>query len=194
MGCVSCGSSSGVKKDSNCCGEGENIFTSDIKFDGTKFTCGTDVYARECDSLNDILATMFGTMCGLSREVLYAVDALSASAGNNPAAVMPNTTYTVPINGSGTFEVWYMVNGVLPLSGGTSAELKINVRKNGTAISAATERVAKNVSATDDLSVNMSLLVSEIICADGDVIAVYGYRVGGATFNNGVIKIIKKAI
>lgn len=195
MGCSGCSGSGGVNKDTNCCGEGEFHFTSDIKFDGEKFVCGSETYAKQCDGLNDVLKLLFGKICGGNREVLYAVDALAGgTAGGDPAAAMPNATYTVPVNGSGTFEVWYQVNGVLPLSGGTPAELKINVYKNGGAVSASTERVAKNTSASDNLSVPMSLMVSEIICADGDVIAVYGYRVGGATFNNGVIKIIKKAI
>ena len=195
MGC-GCGSSSnnGVNKDSHCCSEGEFEFTSGIKYDGDKFVCGNDVYARECDSLNDILTTLFGKICNFDRQVLYAIDALSITAGGNPAVTLNSTSYTVPLNGAGKFEVLYQVNGFLPQNAGAPfAELQLILFKNGLQFNAITNRIAKNETTFDNMYVPMTLFVSEIVLAEGDVLSVGGFRDGGAQFSNGVIKIIKKA-
>lgn len=195
MGC-GCGGStngSGTKKNTNCCGESDYDFTSEIKFDGEKFVCGSEVFARPCDDLNTVLKTLMTKICSLGNEVYYASDALSSSAGGASATAMPSASYTIPTGGSNSkYEVLYLVDGVLAPD--VTAELVINVYKNGVVVDANCKRTLANASADETLKAGMTLLVSDISVADGDVIAVYGTRTGGAVFSNGVIKVTKKAV
>ena len=189
-----CSGSSDNNRDKGCCGEGDFDFTSGIKWDGGKFVCGNEVYARDCDSLNTIMKLVFSKLCAMGGEVLYAVNRLSGAAGGDPATALPDASYTIPNGGDGTYEVWYWVDGTLPLSAGpTYAELQINLRKNAVEVNADCTRKLLNTSAADGLKAGMAFYISEVTAVTGDVLAMYGYRTGGATFQNGVIRIVKKS-
>jgi len=181
----------------NCgCEETEKVYTSDITFDGTKFVCGNEQYAKECDSLNTVLATIFGKLCEMGGEVYYAADALSAAAGDDPAIALPSATYVIPNGADGDYEILYCVTGTLP--SGTDpdyAHLEISAMLNAVAINTATDRIMDYTSeeAASSITMSVTLLISDIACVAGDVLAVYGLRQNGGVFSNGVIRITKKS-
>lgn len=189
-----CSGSSETNKDRGCCGEGDFGFSSEIKWDGGKFTCGNEVYARDCDTLNTVIKTILSKICAFGSEVYYAVDRLSGTAGDSPAIALPSTEYVIPTDGDGTYEVWYWVDGTLPLSAGpTFAELQVNLRLNGVEVNADCTRKLLNTSTADGMKAGMAFYINEVDAVAGDTLEMFGLRLGGATFQNGVIRIVKKA-
>ena len=189
-----CGGNSESNKDRGCCGEGEFDFTSNIKWDGGKWVCGSEVFARDCDSLNTVMKVMMSKICAMGGEVLYSVNPLSVPSGDNPAIAMPSASYTVPNGGDGTYEVWYWVDGTLPLAAAPPfAELQVNLRKNGSVVDANCNRTLLNTSTADGMKAGIAFYISGVVAVAGDVLEMYGFKDGGATFQNGVIKVVKKS-
>src|SRR3990172_1782384 len=146
------------------------VTTSDIKFDGAKFTCptNTDLTFTVCENMNDVLATIFAALCQPSAFT-------NTKVPYNTTAAYPVTggagSLTIPADGT------YYVTGNVTVEAPDGCTVTSAILLNGVEI-VATEKPMIN-SAGVTLYWNISFIYEGVL-AENNVIQVGAKDIGPA--------------
>lgn len=180
-----------------CCGETTNdgsICACDVKYTGGKLTCNGQTL-KNCMDMNQVVQTMMKMHC--KPVVLYSHEEIAG--GSTPtAAVLDNTTYTVPTTDlGGEYEVDYTFDAEIALTGAVhTGTATVALYKNDAVVSALF--TTRTVSVTDATSSNGDthiipgrFFISAVGLSPGDKIDLRCLKSAVVTIKRAVLKVTK---